>query len=90
MGLYAFIRLKGAEGNARTGYLVPRMYQLVTCWSVLKQFGFSYIKERLRGNTIWWVSNEEDFLNALNTLNKLKKTRTFDYDICILPSRGAQ
>lgn len=54
MAIYKFIKIKG-EGGSRTGYFVPRMYQLVCSWPVLKAFGFTYIKDRLSGWTIWWV-----------------------------------
>ena len=80
MTFYKFIKIRGPEG-ARTGYFVPRLYQLVWGWSVLKVFGFSYVKERLTGWTIWWVNNEDDFVRAIETLNELKKTRIFDYTV---------
>lgn len=75
---YKFIKIRGSE-SGKLGYYIPRMYKL--CWSftVLKMFGFSYIKERLTGWTIWWVSNEKDYNNAIKTLKELKKTHEFDY-----------
>lgn len=75
-----FIKTRGREG-AMTGYFVPRMYKLVWCWTVLKTFGLSYVKERLMGWTIWWVDNEEDYLNAIRILDELKKTRMFEYKV---------
>lgn len=78
MGFYKFIKIKGKEGS-RTGYFVPRMYQLSFNKYVWKIFGFKYLKERLTGWTIWWVENEADYINAINTLNELKKTRIFDF-----------
>ena len=81
MPIYKFIKIKGKEG-AFTGYFVPRLYQLVPCWNVLKTFGLPYIKERLSGWTIWYVTNENDFNQAITTLNELKKTRLFDYKVC--------
>lgn len=80
MAFHKFIKIKGPEAT-RTGYFVPRMYQLVWSWSVLKAFGLSYVKERLTGWTIWWVENEADYGRAIETLNELKKTRIFDYKV---------
>ena len=80
MAFYKFIKIKG-EGGSRTGYFVPRMYQLVGVKNGLKVFGLQYIKERLAGWTIWWVQNEEDYVQAIRTLNELKKTRIFDYKV---------
>lgn len=80
MAFYKFIKIKGPEGE-RTGYFVPRMYQLVWSWHVLKRFGLQYVKDRLNGYTIWWVSNEEDFVRAIKTLEELKKTRIFGYRV---------
>lgn len=81
MSFYKFIKIKGPEG-ARTGYFVPRMYQLVWSWRTVKAFGFSYVMERLNGWTIWWVDNQDDYVLAIKTLNELKKTRIFDYEVC--------
>ena len=78
MGIYKFIKIKGVEG-ARTGYFVPNLYQLGWSRWVLKAFGFQYVKDRLTGWTVWWVENEDDYINAVKTLNELKKTRIFDY-----------
>ena len=80
MTFYKFIKTKG-EGGSRTGYFVPRMYQLVGVKNGLKVFGLQYIKERLTGWTIWWVQNEEDYVQAIRTLNELKKTRIFEYKV---------
>jgi hypothetical protein len=80
MGCYKFIKIKGREG-ANTGYFVPRMYQLNWNLTTLKVFGLSYVKERLAGWSIWWVNNEEDYIQAIKTLNELKKTRIFDYKV---------
>jgi hypothetical protein len=80
MGFYKFIKIKGLDG-ARTGYFVPRMYQLGWSWKTVKAFGLPYVKERLTGWTIWWVNNEEDFVQAIEKLNELKKTRIFDYRV---------
>ena len=77
MGFYRFIKIKGRDG-ANTGYFVPRMYQL-DGKIALKIFGFSYVKERLNGWTIWWVNNEENYIQAIKTLEELKKTRMFTY-----------
>ena len=77
---YKFIKIKGPDG-ANTGYFVPRMHQIHWTWTALKMFGFSYIKERLMGWRIWWVGNEEDYVNAVKTLNELKKTRIFEYKV---------
>lgn len=80
MAFYKFIKIRG-EGGSRTGYFVPHMYQLTCNWSVLKAFGLPYIKERLTGWTIWWVENEDDYIQAIKTLNELKKTRIFEYKV---------
>lgn len=78
MAFHKFIKIKGPEG-AKTGYFVPRLYRLHSSWTTLKVFGFSYVKDRLNGWTVWWVGNEDDYVNAVKTLNELKKTRIFDY-----------
>lgn len=78
--VYKFIKIKGSDGK-NTGYFVPQMYQLCCNRHVLKAFGLPYIKERLAGWTIWWVENEEDYIQAIKTLNELKKTRLFDYRV---------
>ena len=75
-----FIKIKGLEGKY-TGYFVPRMYQLTFSLPVVKAFGLSYLWERLNGWTIWWVDNEEDYIRAIKTLDKLKKTRIFEYKV---------
>lgn len=80
MAFHKFIKIKGKEGN-NTGYFVPRMYPLHCTRTILKVFGISYIKERLAGWTIWWVNNEEDYIQAIKTLDELKKTRIFDYKV---------
>ena len=80
MAFCKLIKIRGREG-AMTGYFVPRMYKLVWSWSILKVFGLSYVLHRLSGWTIWWVDNEEDYVNAVRTLNELKKTRIFEYKI---------
>ena len=80
MSFYKFIKIKGAEAE-NTGYFVPRMYKLTFHWRELKIFGLQLVKERLSGWTIWWVRNEDDFIQAVNTLNELKKTRIFDYEV---------
>lgn len=80
MAFHKFIKIKG-KGGSRTGYFVPRMYQLVCGWHVLKAFGFPYIKDRLSGWTVWWVENEDDYIQAIKTLDELKKTRIFDYKV---------
>lgn len=80
MGFYKFIKIKGVDG-ANTGYFVPRMYKLAFCWRELKHIGFRFVKERLAGWTIWWVDNEDDYVQAIKTLNELKKTRMFTYKV---------
>ena len=78
--MYKFIKIK--EFDCRdTGYFVPRLYKLAFSWRELKYFGFQFTKERLKGWTIWWVDNEEDFKTAVKTLNELKKTRIFEYKV---------
>jgi hypothetical protein len=80
MSIYKFIKIRGADG-ARTGYFVPRLYQLDFSLNVLKAFGLPYVKERLDGWSIWWVENEDDFKQAIKTLDELKKTRIFEYKV---------
>lgn len=80
MSKYKFIKIKGLEGQ-NTGYFVPKLYQLSFCWPIVKIFGFSYIKERISGWTIWFVESGDDYDKAIRTLDKLKKTRIFEYKI---------
>lgn len=80
MGFYKFIKIRG-EGGTRTGYFVPRLYNLPFMWSELKMVGLRFVKDRLAGWTIWWVGNEEDYKNAIKTLEELKKTRVFEYKV---------
>ena len=82
MGFYKFFRIKGPDG-ANTGYFVPGMYQLHGIRIGTKIFGLSYVKDRLAGWTYWWVDDEKHFHQAIKTLNELKKTRIFDYQVCI-------
>ena len=78
MVYHKFIKTKGKDGS-RIGYFAPRMYQLVCNWSVLKAFGFTYIKDHLSGWTIWWFENEEDYIQAIKMLDELKKTHIFNH-----------
>lgn len=78
MGFYKFIKIRGKDG-ARTGYYVPRMYRLHFSLTILRVFGLSYVRERLCGWTIWWVDSEENYNQAIKSLNELKKTRMFEY-----------
>jgi len=78
--MYKFIAIKGAEG-AKTGYFVPRLYQLVLTKMTLKVFGLRYVIARLKGWTIWWTNSDRDYSNAIKTLDELKKTRIFTYKI---------
>lgn len=78
--MYKFIAIKGVEG-ARTGYFVPGLYQLVWSKDVLKTFGLKYVIARLKGWTIWWVENEITYLNAMDRLEELKRTRLFTYKV---------
>ena len=80
MGFYKFIRLEGIEGN-KTGYFVPKMYNISSIRLGLKIFGFQFIKDRLSGCSIWGVENETDYNCAIKTLDELKKTRIFDYKV---------
>ena len=76
--MYKFIKIRGPEA-ARTGYFVPRLYNLGWSWNVVKRFGINYVLDRLAGWTVWWVDNEEDCVQAIKTLEELKKTRIFNY-----------
>ena len=80
MAFYKFIKIKGPDGK-RTGYFVPRLYHLAFNRRELKYVGFRFVKERLAGWTIWWVNNEDDYKQAIKTLEELKKTRIFDYKV---------
>lgn len=80
MTFYKFIKIKDVEG-AKTGYFVPRLYQLHFSWFELKIFGLRFVKERMNGWTIWWVANKSDYVQAVKTLNELKKTRIFEYKV---------
>ena len=80
MGFYRFIKIKGEEGK-NTGYFVPRLYRLDFNWRELRNFGLSLVKERLNGWTIWWVDNHEEYVQAIERLDELKKTRIFDYKV---------
>lgn len=63
------------------GYYVPRLYRLTFYLRELKEVGFLFVKERLKGYSIWYVTNEEDYIRAVETLNELKKTRLFDFKV---------
>lgn len=80
MNIYKFIKIRGLEGY-RTGYYVPKLYRLGGDLHVLHTYGMSYMKERLRGWTVWYVENEADYAQVIATLNQLKKTRAFDYKV---------
>lgn len=80
MAFYKFIKIKGVDGK-NTGYFVPRLYHLSFAWWELKFCGLQFLKERLKGWSIWWVDNESDYHQAINTLDELKKTRLFDYKV---------
>lgn len=80
MGIYKFIAIKGIDGP-NTGYFVPNMYRLHPNRYIMRARGLSYIITRLRGWTIWWVANKEDYVHAIKTLDELKKTRIFTYKV---------
>lgn len=77
MANYKFFKMKGPEAE-NSGYFVPGLYQLVWCWPVLKRFGLRYVRERLRGNTIWYT-DEAKYDQVIARLEELKKTRIFGY-----------
>lgn len=77
---YRFIKIRGKEGS-HTGYFVPRLYKLAFHWRELKHFGFQFVIQRLAGWTIWYVNNEEDYVQAVKKLNELTKTRIFVYKV---------
>ena len=74
---YKFFKMKGPEAE-NSGYFVRGLYQLVWCWPVLKRFGLRYVRERLRGNTIWYT-DEAKYDQVVARLEELKKTRIFGY-----------
>lgn len=79
--MYKFIKIRGVDG-ANTGYFVPRLYKMSLIRIGLKIFGFSFVKDRLAGWTYWWVDSEDHYINAIKTLDELKKTRLFEYKVC--------
>lgn len=82
MAIYKFIKTKGTcRCTKGIGYFVPRMYGFPFILRELKEFGFRFVKERLKGWTIWYVTNEEDYINAIKTLDELKKTHLFTYKV---------
>lgn len=80
MGFYKFIKIKGMDGN-RVGHMVPNLYKLHFCWRELRNVGLRFVKERLTGCSIWYVTNKTDYQQAINTLNELKKTHIFKYKV---------
>lgn len=78
MGFYKFIKIKGPEGK-HTGYFVPNLYHLAFSRRELKHVGLRFVRERLAGWTIWYVDNKDDYIQAIKTLEELKKTRLFNY-----------
>ena len=82
MIFYRFIKIKGKEGK-NTGYFVPRLYRLDFSFRELKCFGLEFVKERLNGWTIWYVTNDEDYHKAVESLKELKKTRIFDFKVSV-------
>lgn len=82
MGFYKIIKIKGPDG-AYTGYFVKKMYKLPFVWNELKVVGLKFVKERLRGWTMWYVTNEADYENAVKRLDELRKTRLFEYKVLV-------
>ena len=83
MSFYKFIKIKGADRKI-AGYVAPRVYRLDFSLKELKIVGFRFVKERLSGWTIWWVSNEDDFNRAVKMLNQLKETHDIEFEELIL------
>lgn len=80
MGFYKFIKTKG-EGAKNIGYFVPNMHRLDFSLWELKLFGLQFLKERLSGWTIWYVTDDEKYTRAIETLDELKKTHIFTYKV---------
>lgn len=79
---YKLIKTKGTcKCTKGIGYFVRRMYRLDFSLHELKQIGLRFVKERLNGWTIWWVETEDDYINAIKTLDELKKTHLFTYEV---------
>ena len=82
--MYNFIKIKGLDGM-NVGYSVPRMYSLSFNWRLWKYFGYKFmlllIKDWLAGWTIWYVNNEDDYVQAIETLKKLRKTNIFEFKV---------
>lgn len=80
MGFHKIIKTKG-ESSQNIGFFVPKMFRLDFSLQELKQFGFEFLKERLSGWTIWWVRNEEEYVQAIEALDELKNTYVFTYEV---------
>jgi hypothetical protein len=80
MSFYKFIKTRGEDAK-HIGYYVPRMYRFDFSFRELKIFGFKFVKERLDGWTIWWVDDEEHYINAVKTLDDLRRTHMFNYKV---------
>ena len=80
MEVYRFIAFKGNDSK-KLGYRIPRLYPLFFRISELKQVGFWLVKERLKGWTIWFVTNDEDYKVAKEAIKELKKSHKFDFKV---------
>lgn len=65
---YGLFETKGKEGKI-IGYHVPRLYR----WYGLRNW------KRIFGVYRWFVTSEEDYINAVNTLHELAKKHDFAF-----------
>ena len=80
MTIYRIIKIKGDYAR-RIGWWVRNMYRMEFDRFTWDNLGWRYVKERLSGWTIWYVTTEEDYAKAIETLNDLQKTHLFVYEV---------
>ena len=78
MMFYKFIRTIGREAKT-IGYYLPNLYGFHNIRYGLKIFGFKYLYYVLKGDKIWWVYSEDDYVKAVDDLKELKKTHSFNF-----------
>lgn len=84
MGFYKIIKIKGIGDSGKyIGYATPRMYRLDFNWRELRVVRLKFVKERLKGWTLWWVENEKDCHAAIMKLNEVKNILPIDYEVLV-------
>ena len=78
--IYRFIKIRGQKAKT-VGYYAPRLYKLGWSWNIVRCLGINYVLDRLAGWTVCWVTNEYDCKTAINILNDLQKTYSFEYKV---------